>query len=119
VTGTLNACAYIIPRINNNKINSIGAAMYLSPRNMRALWVKLYLFNEGENFELVHSEPSALHKQFFIPQNISIGEFVYYPGSGIQGPIKIWKVHYTGNEKVNPEYVQKNFPAEIASRRYK
>ncbi len=117
--GTINSCAYIIPRINGDKLQMTGALMYLSQRNMKALWVKMYLFNQVENFKLVHSEPSSLHKNYFISQNISINDFVYYPGAGIQGPIKIWEINYAGDEKANQEYLQKTFPEEIASRRFK
>jgi hypothetical protein len=113
---TIEACVYIFPRIDN-VVNPIGAAMYLSPRNMRALWVKLYLLNQGENFRLVHSEPSAVHYQILDPQGIETNEIVYY--QGIQGPIKIWEVRYTGREKQTEEYVQTSFPEDISNRAFR
>ncbi len=112
---TIGGCAYIFSRVEDSgTVDFTGAAMYLSPRNMRALWVRLYLLGETGNFKLVHNEPSPVHKQFFIPNKISVGEFVYY--QGIQGPIKIWRIDYTGKEKYNEEYVQTAFPSSIARR---
>jgi len=114
---TIDAAAYIIPSLSQGgEINYIGAAMYLSPKNMKALWVKLYLFGQEENFELVHSEPSPIHSQYLIPQNVDVGEIIYY--QGIQGPIKIWEVNYNGKEKIIPEYTQRDFPEEIKDRKY-
>jgi len=115
---TLDAAVYIFPKLEQTgAINKIGAAMYLSPRNMRALWVKLYLLEQGEQFKLVHTEPSAIHNQFLIPQGIDIGDIVYF--QGIQGPIKIWEIDYKENEKVNTKYTQITFPEEIAERAYR
>ncbi|KKN02984.1 hypothetical protein LCGC14_1112140, partial [marine sediment metagenome] len=95
--------AYVFQRIvqqsgQNVVINPKGAAMFLSPRNMRALWVRLYLLEEGKNFELVHSESPEVVK-VLKSQGLDIRELVYF--NGINGPIKIWKVNYVGDEKHN------------------
>jgi len=34
---------------------------------------------------------------------MNLPDFIYY--QGIQGPIKIWEIEYTGNEKIRPEYL--------------
>ena len=110
-------CVYIYSKLNVQEqgvsINPIGASMFLSPRNMRALWVRLYLLGEGENFELVHEQSNEIVKSIR-NQGSEIPEIVYY--QGIQGPIKIWEIHYTGNEQYNEEYVQRFFPESISSR---
>lgn len=112
----IDAGIYVMPKIEQDgQINNIGAAIYLSPRNMKALWVKLYLLNQGEHFKLVHSEPSSII-EYIESQSVALPEIVYY--QGIQGPIKIWEVDYTGNEKANPEYLQTDFPEEIKARKY-
>jgi asparagine N-glycosylation enzyme membrane subunit Stt3 len=113
----INATAYVFPRLDQKdtgfSINQLGAAMYLSPRNMKALWVHLYLLEEGKNFELAHTQQSKIVEELK-KQGVEVGDFIYY--QGIQGPIKIWKVNYTGKEKVNPEYVQTGFPSDIEKR---
>jgi hypothetical protein len=110
----IEGCAYIFPRLDpQTGINSIGASMFLSPRNMRALWVRLYLLGEGENFELAHVQSNGIVENVR-SQGIEISEIFYY--QGIQGPIKIWEINYTGDEEYKEEYVQKNYPKEIKQR---
>jgi asparagine N-glycosylation enzyme membrane subunit Stt3 len=116
----INATAFIFPSLSVNSqggasVNQIGAAMFLSPRNMRALWVRLYLLNQGKQFKLIHTEPNAIITSLR-SQGLNIGDFVYY--QGIQGPIKIWEINYTGNEKYNPEYVQPTYPEKLSKRIY-
>ncbi len=105
---------YLFTQLKGNSINPIGAAMFLSPRNMRALWVRLYLLEEGENFELIHMESNKVVESIR-SQGIDLPEIIYY--NGIQGPIKIWKINYVGNEKYNEEYIQRGYPERIAERR--
>ncbi len=106
--------AYLFTQLKEDGINPIGAAMFLSPRNMRALWVRLYLLGEGENFELIHEESNKVVESIR-GQGINIPEIIYY--RGFQGPIKIWKVNYVGDEKYNEEYIQRVYPDRIAERR--
>ena len=110
----VEGCAYILPLLSQDNINYIGTTLFLSPRNMRALWVKMYLLGQGENFELVHSEQSKIVESIR-NQGISIPDIIYF--GGVQGPIKIWEVNYKGDEKYNEEYLQRNYPDRIASRR--
>ncbi|KKN48149.1 hypothetical protein LCGC14_0655930 [marine sediment metagenome] len=111
--------AYIFPVLNQGTqgitVNPMGASMFLSPRNMRALWVRMYLLEEGENFNLVHTEPNQIIKSLRA-QGLSIGDIVYF--QGIMGPIKIWEVNYTGDEKHNEEYLERTYPERIKERRY-
>jgi asparagine N-glycosylation enzyme membrane subunit Stt3 len=115
----LEGCVWIFPRVieqaGGMNIQPNGAALFLSPRNMRALWVKLYLLGQEENFELIHEEPSFIVRGIR-SQGLQIGEFVYF--RGIQGPIKIWKINYKGNENYNEEYLQTSFPERIKERYY-
>ncbi len=106
----IEACAYIFPRIDSKgqgvEKNSIGAAMYLSPRLMRGFLAQKYIlddpFNKFPNFKVVHSEPSFI-VDILNSQGMNLPEFVYY--QGIQGPIKIWSIKYTGNEKIEQKYL--------------
>lgn len=116
----IEGCAYIYSRViieggNQVRVDNKGAAFYLSPRNMRALWVRLYLLGEGENFKVVHKEQSELVTQLK-QQGIDVNDFVYY--NGFYGPITIWEVNYTGEEKYNSEYLQKTYPESIKDRKY-
>mgnify|MGYP000305147200 CR=1 FL=1 len=92
---SLNATLYIIPRLTQQGINKIGAALYLSPRLMRSQMVKLYLLNQTEHFELVHSEPALFIQQLRDVYNVSIGDFLL--ANDLLGPIKIWKINYPEN----------------------
>lgn len=88
----LNSTLYLVPRLTNDmKINNIGGAFYLSEKLMKSEMVKLYLLNETENFELVHSEP-ALFVQQIHESNYTIGDFLI--ANDVYGPIKIWKINY-------------------------
>jgi asparagine N-glycosylation enzyme membrane subunit Stt3 len=113
---TLEAGAFVFPRItSDSRLNTIGAALYLSPKNMKTVWVNLYLLEKEDNFKLVHTEPSSVHTQYLIPNNVQVGDFVYF--RGIQGPIKIWEINYPLNQKSYPEYIQEEFPEELLSRK--
>jgi asparagine N-glycosylation enzyme membrane subunit Stt3 len=94
----INATLYIIPRLTNQGINNIGAALYLSPRLMRSLMVRLYLLNQSEHFELVHKEDALFIQQLRDAYNISIGDFLL--ANDLLGPIKIWKINYPENFSV-------------------
>jgi len=106
----INASAYIFPSliVQGNGVNSnpIGAAMYLSPRLMRGMLVQVYILNDPfknfPNFKLVHSEENLIVNSLN-QQGMSLPEFIYY--QGIQGPIKIWEIEYTGKEKIKQEYL--------------
>lgn len=107
----LQAALYITPNLNPSgggvNVNYMGAAMYLNTRALNALWVKLYLLNESQNFKLVHSEQSYVVQQLR-KQAFNVPEFVYY--GDIQGPIKIWKVEYPKGIKFKPEYLEISYP---------
>ena len=111
--------AYIFPRLiqdgQNVRINPYGAALFLSPKNMNALWVRLYLLEEGENFELAHIESSNLVRSLR-NQGLNVGEIIYY--DTVYGPIKIWEINYVGDEKYNQEYIQKDYPERLKDRKY-
>jgi dolichyl-diphosphooligosaccharide--protein glycosyltransferase len=106
----LDSCLYIVPSLDSSKINNLGAALYLSERAMKTLWVKLYLFDEAKNFELVHSEQDLVVEQLRHNYNLTIPDFIYY--QDIKGPIKIWKINYPNDTKENPEYLKTDFPSE-------
>ena len=83
--------------------------MYISPRVMRGLMAQIYLlndpFNRFPNFKLAHSEPNLIIDRLS-QQKPDLNEFILY--GDIQGPIKIWQIRYNGDEKINPEYIDKN-----------
>jgi len=106
----INASVYIFPSliVQGTGVNSnqIGAAMYLSPRLMRGMLVQVYIlndvFNNFPNFKLVHYESSPIVAELNA-QGMNLPEFIYY--QGVQGPIKIWEIKYTGEEKIKQEYL--------------
>jgi hypothetical protein len=87
-------------------INNLGSAIFLTEKSMEALWIKLYLLDQGKNFKLVHKE------QDFVVENLKqqgadIGDFVFY--QGIRGPIKIWQISYPPDTKFKPEYLDTEY----------
>jgi hypothetical protein len=102
-------CLYIVPQLTSVGINNLGSAMYISEKSMNALWIKLYLLNKTEgNFELVHSEDSAIVKELSSKYNVTAGDFINY--GDINGPIKIWKINYPENITINPDYLLLDYP---------
>ncbi|MBI2047141.1 hypothetical protein HYT26_03195 [Candidatus Pacearchaeota archaeon] len=114
----LNATVYLIQRIIQSgqgiQLDNTGAAMYVSPRIMRGLLGQLYILNDAwknfDNFESAYSEPSPI-VDMLNRQGANLNEFVFY--EGIQGPIKIWKIKYNGDEKVNPAYLDTDYSKYI------
>lgn len=106
----IEGCAFLFPQIiqegSQVRQNPIGAAMYLSPRLMRGFVVQKYIlddpFNNFPNFKLAHNEPNFIVDNLR-SQGMQLPDFIYF--QGIQGPIKIWSINYTGKEKFRPEYV--------------
>ena len=109
----IEASAYIFPKLNQQgqgiNSNPIGAAMYLSPRLMRGMLTQKYILNDPlnkfPNFKLVHTESNLIINNLR-NQGMALPEFIYY--QGIQGPIKIWEIKYTGKEEIKPEYLDKD-----------
>ncbi len=116
----IEAAIYIIPRVMQGaqglQLDGVGAAIYVSPRVLRGLLGQLYIlddpFKKFDAFKLVHTENSIIVDSL-LSQKAQIGEWTYFDSYGLQGPIKIWKINYKGDEKVNPTFVQKEFPAEV------
>jgi asparagine N-glycosylation enzyme membrane subunit Stt3 len=108
--GGLEGGIRIIQKINSGStgldIDDQGALIYISPRVMRGLFAQKYLlddpFNNFPAFKEAYSEQSPVVANLR-SQGVSLREFVYY--QGIQGPIKIWKINYSGNEEIKEEYL--------------
>ncbi|MEM0465208.1 MAG: STT3 domain-containing protein [Candidatus Pacearchaeota archaeon] len=106
----IEACAFIFPRLESDgqrvSENKIGAAMFISPRLLRGFLAQKYImndpFNKFPNFKIAHVEPSPLIKSLN-SQGMNLPDFVYF--NGLHGPIKIWKLEYTGNERIREEYL--------------
>ncbi len=106
--------AFLFPRIDQTaqgiQTNPIGAAIYLSPRLLRGMTVQKYIlddpFNKFPNFKLVYTQPAPV-VEILNAQGAKLPDFVYF--NGIQGPIKIWEIKYTGTEKLKQEYVDKDY----------
>ena len=111
----INATAFIFSSINQNSQggisqNPIGAAMFISPRVMRGYLAQKYLlddpFEEFNNFDLIHTESNLIIEQLRA-QGMDLPEFVYF--QGLQGPIKIWEIEYTGNEEIKEKYLDTDY----------
>ena len=106
----VEGCAMILQKIDQTRfgirLDNLGALIYISPRVMRGMLAQKYLlndcFNNFPNFKLVHSEPNLIIDSLR-KQGLDLNEFIYF--HGVQGPIKIWKIEYTGKEKERPEYL--------------
>jgi asparagine N-glycosylation enzyme membrane subunit Stt3 len=107
----LNGTAFIIQKIDQNSVDSFGAVIYISPRVMRGFLGQVYLLNDPldnfPNFKIAHTEPNLIIESINSQNpSLNLREFVYY--QGVQGPIKIWEIKYTGKEKFNPAYIETN-----------
>ena len=106
----IEATAYVFPSLIQQgqgvNQNPAGAVMFLSPRLMRGMLAQVYIlndpFNKFPNFRLTHTE-SSLIIDGLRSQGMNLPEFVYF--QGVQGPIKIWEVKYTGSEEIKQEYL--------------
>jgi asparagine N-glycosylation enzyme membrane subunit Stt3 len=109
----IEAVIFIFPKISQSSggitQNPLGAALYLSPRLVRGMMVQTYILNDPfgkfSNFKLAHTEQNLIVDSLNA-QGMDLPEFVYF--QGIQGPIKIWEIKYTGREKIDEKYIDKN-----------
>jgi asparagine N-glycosylation enzyme membrane subunit Stt3 len=104
----LDSMLYIVPSVGQNGMNNIGAGLYLSKKALSTQWVRLYLLNDTENFELAHNEPSLFVRQLRDVYNLSVGNIIF--AGDIQGPIKIWKVNYPKEIEYHEEYLKSISP---------
>tara|TARA_Y100000310_G_scaffold104733_1_gene103082 strand:- start:5425 stop:8178 length:2754 start_codon:yes stop_codon:yes gene_type:complete len=104
--GTAYLVETIVPSGQSVNVDAMGAMIYISPRVMRGFLAQKYLlddpFNNFPNFEVAHKEHSVVVSELRA-QGLGVHDFVFY--NGIQGPIKIWEVDYTGKEQEVEEYV--------------
>ncbi len=109
----IEATAYIFPSLSQQgqgiSVNRIGVAMFITPRLMRGMMSQIYILNDPlkkfPNFKLAHTQQSLLIEGLE-SQGLDLPDFVYF--QGIQGPIKIWEIEYTGDEEVKQEYLDKD-----------
>ncbi|MFH1593052.1 MAG: STT3 domain-containing protein [Candidatus Woesearchaeota archaeon] len=78
---SFDVCLKIIPTIQDNQMNQLGAAVYLSEKVKDSFFAKAYIGNEEiQGFELVYDSEGQ------VPLAIYNGRLF--------GPIRIWKINY-------------------------
>ncbi len=93
----LDGCLRIIPRIEDQKMMPIGAALYLSPKVRKSRFTQLYLFDkESDYFKLVYTDEAQM------PLSLYSGRII--------GPLKIWEISYPANIEVPKEFYGTEFP---------
>lgn len=110
----IEATAFIFPRLDIQgggvRTNPIGASMFISPRLMRGMLANIYILEDPleryPNFKIAHTEHNLIVEDLK-NQGMDLPDFVFY--QGVQGPIKIWDVEYTGNEQMKKEYLDINY----------
>jgi len=96
----INSCLRIIPTINGDQQNPIGALLYLSPRVKRTLFTRLFLFNqEDEYFKIGYNDENSM------PLAIYNGRLI--------GPLKIWEISYPNNLNIPEEYYGTELSSEV------
>ena len=113
------AGVYIYPKLNSLQgsqdsfsIDNDGAILFIPESMVRSQFVKLYLFNENvAGFELVHKEDSSFVTEIKNQNPNFKGDIISY--QGIEGPIKIWKVNYPSDIKLNPSFLEVKYPEEL------
>ncbi|MDP1728762.1 MAG: STT3 domain-containing protein, partial [archaeon] len=103
---------YLLPQLDSSggglQINKIGTVIYLNSKTVNSQLARLYLYKEdNSNFKLVHTEDDYIVSQLKTNNGFT-GDFVYY--NEFRGPIKIWEINYPVGMKVNPLYIQTNYP---------
>jgi asparagine N-glycosylation enzyme membrane subunit Stt3 len=113
----IEGVAYIIPRVQQTSIDAMGALVYVSPRITRGLLGQIYILDNAlgkfPNFKIVHTE-NNLYIEDLKSRGYDLDEFSYFDSFGLAGPIKIWKVEYTGNEQVKQEYLDTDYTKYIS-----
>lgn len=89
--------------------DDLGSAIYISPRVLRGFLAQKYLlddpFGKFPNFKVVHVENNLIIENLNA-QGMDLPPFVYY--QGLQGPITIWEIEYTGNETKQEKYLDRD-----------
>lgn len=100
----LNSALYIVPRLEQNKLNPIGSALYLSDKVMNSQFAKMYLLG-FTNFTLAHKEDALILQEVnkYYQSNV---EFISANGQ-LFGPIKIFKVPDNFATTSHPEYLDR------------
>jgi len=113
----IEGVAYIIPRVQQTSMDVMGALMYVSPRITRGLLGQIYILDNAlgnfPNFKIAHSEDN-LFVNDLKSRGYDLDEFAYFDSFGLAGPIKIWKIEYTGNEQVKQEYLDTDYTKYIS-----
>jgi len=93
----LDGCLRIIPIIQGQEVNPIGAGIYVSPKQRNTLFAKLYLFDqEGEYFKIAYNDKESM------PLAIYNGRVI--------GPLKIWNISYPDDLEVPEKYLVDKLP---------
>ena len=115
----IEATAFMFPRLDSQaggrvSKNEIGAAFFISPRLMRGFLAQKYIlddpFNKFPNFKIANVQ-SAIIIEDLRSRGMQLPEFVYF--QGVQGPIKIWDIEYTGEEEMKKEYIDRDYTPYI------
>ncbi|MFC1685660.1 STT3 domain-containing protein [Nanoarchaeota archaeon] len=107
----IDGCIYLIPSVTNQGMQNIGAGLWLSPRLMKSLLIKLYLFDEGEDIKLAHTENHPVIDELNTNYNLNLQGIALVNG-GLIGPIKIWELDYPEDIETNPEYLERDYPED-------
>jgi len=101
----LKGCIVLIPTIDdgnvfNKNVDFPAAALYVSERARRALWVQLYLLDkQTDNFKEVYNDKAS------VPLALLRGRTI--------GPLKIWEINYPDDIQTNEEYLSIDYPVGI------
>lgn len=104
----LDAVIDIIPSVDGNGINRMGAAIYLSQKVSKSLFAQLFLLDDAfgnyPTIKIAHIEDSPVVASLK-NQGVPLGDFVYY--QRFRGPIKIWDVrNIPGDVPVHQEFLE-------------
>ncbi|MDP1694035.1 MAG: STT3 domain-containing protein, partial [Candidatus Woesearchaeota archaeon] len=84
----LDACLTIIPSVEGNNLNPLGAVLYLSPKTRNSFLARHYIYGEeSPNFKVVYDDSAS------IPLMLYNGRIV--------GPHKIWEANIPPSIMVN------------------
>jgi len=97
-----NGCLVIIPKIDGDQMNPLGAALYLSDKVARTLFADLFIYGtDSQNFKLVYNDEANM------PLALYNGRLI--------GPLKIWEISYPSNIQEHPEYIGLDYPNPLVT----
>ena len=108
----MKSCLRFIPVIQNDVLDKLSAAYYVSEKVRNSFFGQLYLLDNRniDAFKLVYTDEDKLFPDPRINSHLAL-----FNGRQV-GALRIWEINYPDYIKENPEDLKKEFPSETLYR---